>query len=118
MSEGTLFDKLWETGTIDLTRDQPNRPLDYDSVAEAKLCSPTFKPHDPSEARESGAARERVAARLNEQFASEPTKAERKKSAAKTSAKSDDEKSGKTGSRRALRRQTLELSKDGEAATA
>jgi hypothetical protein len=112
-----LFDQLWETGTIDLTRDRPTRPLDYDSPAEAKLCSPSFKPQDPSEERESAKARERVAARLEEQFADEPEKARRKKSAAKTSVNADDKSKG-TQSRRALRRQTLEVSKDGETAAA
>lgn len=110
-----LLDVLFATGTIDLTRDMPTRPLDYESVAEAKLCSPTFKPNDPSEVRESEKARERVAARLAEQFAEEE-KPSRKKSAKKADASAESEPKGKS-SRRALRRQSLEMS-DGKAATA
>ena len=110
-----LLDVLFETGTIDLTRDTPTRPLDYASIAEAKLCSPTFKPNDPSEARESEKARERVTARLAEQFAEEE-KPSRKKSAKKADGPAED-MAKSPGSRRALRRQALDM-KDGEAATA
>lgn len=110
-----LIDVLFATNTIDLTRDAPTRPLDYASIAEAKLCSPTFKPNDPSEERESAKARERVAARLAEHFA-EDEKSPGKKSAKKADTPATEEPK-KQGSRRALRRQALDM-KDGEAATA
>lgn len=113
--EQSLVDQLWDTGTVDLTRDFPTRPLDYENAIEARLCSPRFKPHDPSEEVLAEKARERVAERLEKQFA-EPEKPRKKgkQSASKTPA----EKSAKSGNRRAMRRQMLEETDDGQAATA
>ena len=47
--EGDLFDQLWDTGKLELTRDPVTRPLEYENEREAKLCSPTFTPRGPDE---------------------------------------------------------------------
>ena len=59
-----LLDMLWKTGKLEMTLDPVTRPLDYESYREATLCSPTFKPRDPSEEAEMLNARAAVAARL------------------------------------------------------
>jgi len=50
--ESALLDALLDGGLVEITRDKPTRPLAYASVREARLCSPSFKPHDPSEEAE------------------------------------------------------------------
>ena len=68
LPDGTnLLDGLWNTGKIELTMDQPTRPLDYETPREAKLCSPTFKPRGPDEEVEQQRALEAVAIRLEQQ---------------------------------------------------
>lgn len=64
--EGELFDQLWETGKLELTRDPVTRPLEYDNEREAKLCSPTFTPRGPDEEIAAEKARANVEARLHE----------------------------------------------------
>lgn len=77
MEDGdNLMEALWATGTIDLV--PPNtpatRPLDYENLREAKLCSPTFKVRDPTDQRDMDKARAKVAARLLEQQSAPPPK--------------------------------------------
>lgn len=59
-----LLDLLWKTGKLEMTLDPVTRPIDFESYREAALCSPTFKPRDPSEEVEMTNARAAVAARL------------------------------------------------------
>ena len=67
-----LLDMLWKTGKLEITLDPVTRPLDYENYREGKLCSPTFKPRDPSEEVEMTEARAAVAARLNESVSEAP----------------------------------------------
>ena len=67
-----LLDLIWQTGKLEMTLDPVTRPLDYSDYREAKLCSPTFKPRDPSEAAEMDKARANVAARLAEPVSEAP----------------------------------------------
>ena len=62
--EGDFLEMLWSTGKLELTRDPVTRPLRYESEREARLCSPTFKPRDPSEEAERDRALLEVDARL------------------------------------------------------
>lgn len=65
LPDGTLLlEGLWATKKIEMTLDPVTRPLDYESYREAMLCSPTFKPRDPSDEQEMLKARAAVAARL------------------------------------------------------
>ena len=65
LPDGTnLLDLLWSTGKIELTMDNPTRPLDYNSAREARVCSPTFKPRGIHEERERDKALAAVALRL------------------------------------------------------
>lgn len=62
----TLLQVLHDTGKIELV---PNtvpvtRPFKYDTPKEAELCSPSFIPREPSEARDRDQAVENVKARL------------------------------------------------------
>ena len=66
-----LLEVLWGTGKLEITLDPVTRPLDYESYREAQLCSPTFKPRDPSEETEMHAARAEVEARLLDEPVSE-----------------------------------------------
>ena len=73
--EGELFEDMWETGKLELTRDPVTRPLMFENEREARLCSPTFKPRGPAEEREQQRALDRVSERLAEsEAASEPEK--------------------------------------------
>lgn len=63
--EGDLFETLWETGKLELTRDPVTRPLEYENEREAKLCSPSFTPRGPDEEITQQRALDRVSERLN-----------------------------------------------------
>ena len=102
MDEGLpLFEQLWQTGAVDLTRDAPTRPLDYDSIAEAKLCSPSFKPRDDSEHAAQEKALAAVAARL------EKLSAKSGKGGGKSADKAPAREDKARTNRRAARRQAL-----------
>ena len=62
--EGDLFDAMWDTGKLELTRDPVTRPLEYDNEREARLCSPTFKPRGPDEVDAQERALKTVSERL------------------------------------------------------
>lgn len=70
-----LLDLLWATGKLEMTLDPVTRPLDYESYREAQLCSPTFKPRDPSEEAEMHKARANVDARMTESVSEAPVTA-------------------------------------------
>ena len=98
-----LFDMLWETGKIEIHPGKPNRPLDFKSVSEAKLCAPGFRPHDDSEKELMHKAREDVRLRMLDEFGDDKPKAKAKRSTKKAAAKSTQ-----SANRRSLRRQALE----------
>lgn len=109
MEEGgeNLFDSLWETDKIEIFPGKPTRPLEYASVTEAKLCSPVFRPHDPSEREAMHKAREAVRVRVLEEFGEDkPKKPKRAKAKAAV-------KDTQAANRRSLRRQMLESGNDG-----
>lgn len=60
----SLLDVVWETGKVELTRDEPTRPLDYANYKEGRFCGPNFKPRDAAEEREMDIARQSVRERL------------------------------------------------------
>ena len=62
--EGPLFEQLWRTGKIELTRDPVTRPLDYLNEREARLCAPSFTPRGPDEEIERDAALDRLSEQL------------------------------------------------------
>lgn len=64
------IDFLFATGKIDMVPPStpPTRPLDYDNRRDAKLCSPTFRPRDPTDERDMAKARAKYQARLDEQY--------------------------------------------------
>lgn len=64
--EGALFEMLWATGKLELTRDPVTRPLEFTNEREAKLCSPTFTPRGPDEEVEQQRALDKVSARMAE----------------------------------------------------
>ena len=106
LPEGELFDAIWATGRVELTMDDVTRPLEYATEDEAKYCSPSFKPRDPGEERDSQAARAAVAERLATEAA------ERRAPAAPTA----DSEPPKQPSRRAGRRAAARQRQDGEQA--
>lgn len=97
-----LFDALWDTGKVELVPGNPTRPFEYENVAEAKMCSPSFKPHDNSETAQMHKTREAVAKRVIAEFGEEKPKKSGKK--AKPATKADSQ----AASRRSLRRQMLD----------
>lgn len=115
--ELSLVDMLWQTDTVDLTRDMPTRPLDYADATEARLCGPSFKAHDPSEEVLAEKARERVAARLEKQFAEQADEKPAKRKPAEA-APAKDVAPANRGNRRAMRRQMLDTEKSGQEVTA
>lgn len=64
--EGEMFDEMWNTGKLELTRDPVTRPLEYENERLARLCSPTFTPRGPDEEIEQQRALDRVAEALSE----------------------------------------------------
>lgn len=104
-----LMDGLWQTGHIDMVPPsvQPTRPLDYDNKREAQLCSPTFKPRDPTDERDMHKARAKYQAQLDEQYSTAEDPPPEKKPRSKTPT-----------SRRGMRRARAEAAKHGEAHTA
>jgi len=64
--EGQLFEALWSTGKLELTRDPVTRPLEFANEREARLCSPTFIPRGVDEEIEQQNALDKVSARLSE----------------------------------------------------
>lgn len=70
-----LCDILFNTGKVEITREPINRPLDYESYRQARLCSPTFKPRGPDEEIEVENALAQVASLLTglEEVAPEAT---------------------------------------------
>lgn len=71
--KGELFDGIWDTGRVELTPEDPTRPLMYENANEARYCSPSFNPRDPGEERDSQLARAAVAERLaNESAVKDP----------------------------------------------
>lgn len=62
--EGELFEMIYGTDKVEITNEKITRPLKYDSELEAKYCSPSFRPLDPSQETECIRAREAVAERL------------------------------------------------------
>ncbi len=56
----SLFAILWGTGKLELTMDAPNRPLDFESIEQARLCSPTFKSQSDEDAEKMLDAHEEV----------------------------------------------------------
>lgn len=69
-----LMQDLWDTGTIDILPDSAivTRPLDYASIREAKLCSPTYKSTDADDIADRNKALAAVEARLFETSESPP----------------------------------------------
>lgn len=59
-----LLELLWQTGKLEMTLDPISRPLDYSDYRQGKLCSPSYKPRDPSDKVEMERARAKVNARL------------------------------------------------------
>ena len=110
-----LLTMLLDTDKVDISRANPTRPLDYDSATEAKLCSPGFKPHDPSEEVLAEKARAAVAERLAEVLAAAEKPATKKAKADKAPV---EKAAPKTRSRRAVRRSQIEDSNIGKTATA
>jgi hypothetical protein len=111
-----LLDMLHETGHIDIVPSSftPTRPLDYDNRREAKVCSPTFKPRDPTDARDMDRARAKYAARLNELYSSPQSE-----NPDQDSPDDDDSHSKQKPpvTRRGMRRARAEAAKHGEAHT-
>jgi hypothetical protein len=64
--EGELFEILWATGKLELTRDPVTRPIEFANEREARLCSPTFTPRGPDEEVEQQRALDTVSARIAE----------------------------------------------------
>jgi hypothetical protein len=64
LPEGELFEVIWKTGCVELTRDPITRPLEYANGREARLCSPSFTPRGPDEEIERDAALDKVSAQL------------------------------------------------------
>lgn len=65
-----LMDMLWGTGTIDMMPNsmRPTRVMDYDNRRDARYCSPSFKPRDPTQERDMHKAHAKYDALLNEQY--------------------------------------------------
>ena len=105
LPEGELFDGIWATGRVELTMDDITRPLDYETVAEAKFCSPSYKPNDPSDERDSQLAREAVAKRLAETQAVRRAPEPEPAPVAPTAAKEPPKSKPRRVSRRAAARQ-------------
>jgi len=59
-----LLELLWQTGKLEMTLDPVTRPLDYSDYRQGKLCSPNYRPRDPSDKVEMERARAKVDARL------------------------------------------------------
>lgn len=72
MPEGELFETLWATEKLDLTRDPVTRPIAYANEREAALCSPRFRPRGPDEQVEVDRARDKVSQRLAEDESTAP----------------------------------------------
>lgn len=118
VDEGEFFNSLWNTGKIELTMEPATRPLDYQNEDEARYCSPSFKPRDPSDERDSELARTAVAERMA-QLATE-AEAEKPKPAAKAEAappakKAAKKKAATSSNRRAERRAAAKANQDGAA---
>ncbi len=67
----SLLEIAFGTQKVEITLDEPTRPLDYRDYREATLCRPLFKPRDSSEERDMLEARARVQARLQQQAVDE-----------------------------------------------
>ena len=106
-----LIDALLDTNKVELTLDEITRPFDYESYLEARYCSPTFKPREPSEALEAERAQAAVAMRLSQQADAETSEAvEQPDVPAKPAPRKKVH--------RAARRRTLQADDNGEALTA
>jgi len=64
--EVSLFDALWSTGALELTKLPVTRPLDYRTSREAKLCSPSFRSKGPDDDKKIAEAKAAVVVRLAE----------------------------------------------------
>ena len=62
--ESDLFETIYATEKVEITVEDPTRPLKFESVDEARFCSPSFRPHDPKEEIVAEKARIKVAERL------------------------------------------------------
>ena len=114
MMEGDekLMEMLYETGHVDLVPPSilPTRLLDSPNRRFGQLCSPTFKPRDPTDQRDMEKARLKEQTQIVEQFSSPPEA---------DSPDEDDAPPAKPPvSRRGRRRAIAEANKHGEAHTA
>lgn len=59
-----LFEPMWDSGLVEITREMPTRPLDYATPREAELCAPSFISHGPADDADVIAAKHDVERRL------------------------------------------------------
>ncbi len=115
-----LLELLWNTGKLEMTLDAPTRPLDFENYREAVVCSPTFKPRDPSEETEMERSRAAVAARMAESVSEAPVTTDSPAddpldTEPEPIAAAEDTPPPKARNRRAERRAALQAAKRGEA---